>query len=294
MNQAQVSRLVVDGFYGRSFRATLSLYLIALGISAVVGIVIALVAGRATALGAASDIGIALVVAVGVWAIGHREDAAVSFERTTTRTNIWILDTSAITDGRVADICETGFIRGTLVIPAFVLKNIQHIADSPDSLERNRGRHALEVLQKIRKMSWLNMNISEVDFPEIEEVPFKILELAKVQSGAIMTADFNSHKVAQLQGVPAVNIHDLANAMRPVTLPGEFMRVFILKEGKEYNQGVAYLDDGTMVIVDNASKLIGKNVDITVTSVLQTSAGKMIFGKAIEGKQATSAHGSGA
>jgi uncharacterized protein YacL len=171
---------------------------------------------------------------------------------------------------------------GIMVIPQFVLKELQQVADSSDSLKRNRGRRGLDILQKIRKMSGIDVNISEVDFPEVKEVDLKIIELAKVQSAKIVTNDFNLNKVAQLQGVPVLNINELANALKPVVLPGEFMRVFILKEGKEYNQGVAYLDDGTMVVVDNARKLIGKNVDVTVTSVLQTTAGKMIFGKAIE------------
>ncbi len=204
------------------------------------------------------------------------------FRGTTTVRSFKILDTSVIIDGRVADICETGFMDGTMVIPQFVLKELQQVADSSDSLKRNRGRRGLDILQKIRKMSGIDVNISEVDFPDVKEVDLKLIELAKVQNAKIVTNDFNLNKVAQLQGVQVLNINELANALKPVVLPGEFMRVFILKEGKEYNQGVAYLDDGTMVVVDNARKLIGKNVDVTVTSVLQTTAGKMIFGKAIE------------
>ncbi len=204
------------------------------------------------------------------------------FRGTTTVRSFKILDTSVIIDGRVADICETGFMDGTMVIPQFVLKELQQVADSADSLKRNRGRRGLDILQKIRKMSGIDVNISEVDFPDVKEVDLKLIELAKVQNAKIVTNDFNLNKVAQLQGVQVLNINELANALKPVVLPGEFMRVFILKEGKEYNQGVAYLDDGTMVVVDNARKLIGQNVDVTVTSVLQTTAGKMIFGKAIE------------
>ncbi len=199
-----------------------------------------------------------------------------------------ILDTSVIIDGRVADICETGFMDGTLVIPQFVLRELQQVADSADSLKRNRGRRGLDILQKIRKMSGLDVTVSEVDFPDVKEVDLKIIELAKTLSAKIVTNDFNLNKVAQLRGVQVLNINELANALKPVVLPGEFMRVFILKEGKEYNQGVAYLDDGTMVVVDNARKSIGKNVDITVTSVLQTTAGKMIFGKTIEPPTSTS------
>ena len=201
---------------------------------------------------------------------------------TTTVRSCKILDTSVIIDGRVADICETGFMDDTMVVPQFVLKELQQVADSADSLKRNRGRRGLDILQKIRKMSGIDVNISEVDFPDVKEVDLKLIELAKVQNAKIVTNDFNLNKVAQLQGVQVLNINELANALRPVVLPGEFMRVFILKEGKEYNQGVAYLDDGTMVVVDNARKHIGENVDVTVTSVLQTTAGKMIFGKAIE------------
>ncbi len=204
------------------------------------------------------------------------------FRGTTTQRQFKILDTSVIIDGRIADICETGFLDGTMVIPQFVLKELQQVADSADSLKRNRGRRGLDILQKIRKMSGLDVNISEIDFPDVREVDLKIIELAKNMSAKIVTNDFNLNKVAQLRGVQVLNINELANALKPVVLPGEFMRVFILKEGKEYSQGVAYLDDGTMVVVDNARKLIGKNVDITVTSVLQTTAGKMIFGKAIE------------
>ena len=210
-------------------------------------------------------------------------------EKTTTVRNFKVLDTSVIIDGRVADICETGFMDGTMVIPQFVLKELQQVADSADSLKRNRGRRGLDILQKIRKMSGLDVHISEVDFPDVKEVDLKLIELAKVENAKIVTNDFNLNKVAQLQGVQVLNINELANALKPVVLPGEFMRVFILKEGKEYNQGVAYLDDGTMVVVDNARQLIGKNVDVTVTSVLQTTAGKMIFGKAIESHNSASA-----
>ena len=211
------------------------------------------------------------------------------FRGTTTVRNFKVLDTSVIIDGRVADICETGFMDGTMVIPTFVLKELQQVADSADSLKRNRGRRGLDILQKIRKMSGMDVNISELDFPDVKEADLKLIELAKVQNAKIVTNDFNLNKVAQLQGVQVLNINELANALKPVVLPGEFMRVFILKEGKEYNQGVAYLDDGTMVVVDNARQLIGKNVDVTVTSVLQTTAGKMIFGKAIESHNSAAA-----
>jgi uncharacterized protein YacL len=190
-----------------------------------------------------------------------------------------ILDTSVIIDGRIADIVETGFVDGTLVIPQFVLRELQLVADSSDSMKRNRGRRGLDVLQRIQKMPQLNIQILEDDFPNVREVDLKLIELAKVYGSKIVTNDFNLNKVAQLRGVDVLNINDLANALKPVVLPGELMRVFILKEGKEYNQGVAYLDDGTMVVVDNARKMISKTIDVAVTSVLQTTAGKMIFGR---------------
>ncbi len=193
-----------------------------------------------------------------------------------------ILDTSVIIDGRIADVCETGFLDGTLVIPQFVLKELQLVADSADSLKRNRGRRGLDILQKIQKMSGVDVMISDIDFPEIREVDLKLIEMGRTLQGKIVTNDFNLNKVAQLRGVEVLNINELANALKPVVLPGEFMKVFILKEGKEYNQGVAYLDDGTMVVVDNARRMISRNIDIVVTSVLQTTAGKMIFGRYIE------------
>jgi len=193
-----------------------------------------------------------------------------------------ILDTSVIIDGRIADICETGFIDGTLVIPQFVLKELQLVADSGDSMKRNRGRRGLDILQKIQKMAGVEVMISDVDFPEVREVDLKLIELARTLQGKIVTNDFNLNKVAQLRGVEVLNVNELANSLKPVVLPGELMKVFILKEGKEYNQGVAYLDDGTMVVVDNARKMISKTIDIVVTSVLQTTAGKMIFGRYIE------------
>lgn len=193
-----------------------------------------------------------------------------------------ILDTSVIIDGRITDVCETGFLDGTLVIPQFVLKELQLVADSADTLKRNRGRRGLDILQKIQKMAGIEVTISDVDFPDLREVDLKLIELARTLHGKIVTNDLNLNKVAQLRGVAVLNVNELANALKPVVLPGEFVKVFILKEGKEYNQGVAYLDDGTMVVVDNARKMIGKTVDIVVTSVLQTTAGKMIFGRYIE------------
>jgi uncharacterized protein YacL len=202
--------------------------------------------------------------------------------RTTPQRRYRILDTSVIIDGRIADICETGFVDGTLVVPQFVLKELQQVADSADSLRRNRGRRGLDILQRIQKMSGLDVIVSDADFPDQKEVDLKLIELARQLSGKIVTNDFNLNKVAQLRGVEVLNINELANSLKPVVLPGETMKVFILKEGKEYNQGVAYLDDGTMVVVDNARSMIGKTIDVVVTSVLQTTAGKMIFGRFID------------
>jgi uncharacterized protein YacL len=196
-----------------------------------------------------------------------------------TKASFKILDTSVIIDGRIADIAETGFLDGILVIPQFVLRELQLVADSADSMKRNRGRRGLDILQRIQKIGELNVQILEDDFPHVRDVDMKLIELAKVYDCKIITNDFNLNKVAQLHGVMVLNINELANALKPIVLPGETMRVFILKEGKEYNQGVAYLDDGTMVVVDNAKKMISKTVDISVTSVLQTTAGKMIFGR---------------
>jgi len=197
----------------------------------------------------------------------------------TAKDSFKILDTSVIIDGRIADLVETGFIDGTLVIPQFVLHELQLVADSSDSMRRNRGRRGLDILQRMQKMPNLSTKIVEEDFPNVREVDMKLVELAKIYKCKVMTNDFNLNKVAQLHGVEVLNINELANALRPVVLPGEVMHVFILKEGKEYNQGVAYLDDGTMVVVDNARKMISKTIDVTVTSVLQTTAGKMIFGR---------------
>ena len=190
-----------------------------------------------------------------------------------------ILDTSVIIDGRIADIAETGFIEGTFIIPQFVLRELQLVADSSDSLKRNRGRRGLDILSRIQKNPDLHIRIVEEDFPQVRDVDMKLLELAKLLNGKVVTNDFNLNKVAQIHGVEVLNINELANSLRPVVLPGELMKVFILKEGKEQSQGIAYLDDGTMVVVDNARKMISKTIEISVTSVLQTTAGKMIFGR---------------
>ncbi len=203
----------------------------------------------------------------------------VKFVRQDKKEDIIILDTSVIIDGRIADIFQTHFVEGRLVIPRFVLKELQQIADSQDALKRNRGRRGLDILNKIQKNTALDVRIQEEDFPETKEVDAKLVKLAKLLGAKIFTNDFNLNKIAELQGVTVLNINELANSLRPVVLPGETMEVRITKEGKEYNQGVAYLDDGTMVVVDNSKHLIGQVIKAVVTSVLQTSAGRMIFAR---------------
>ncbi len=190
-----------------------------------------------------------------------------------------VLDTSVIIDGRIADIAEAGFIDGVMVVPEFVLRELQVVADSTDGSKRQRGRRGLDMLQRMQSSTHIQVQIVPDDFPSIREVDLKLLELAKKWEAKVVTNDFNLNKVAHLHHVEVLNINDLANALKPVVLPGEKMNVLILKEGKEFNQGVGYLDDGTMVVVDHARKLIGKAVEISVTSVLQTASGKMIFGK---------------
>ncbi len=195
----------------------------------------------------------------------------------TARANPKILDTNVIIDGRIAAVCETGFIEGVLVVPQFVLRELQYIADSADSLKRNRGRRGLDVLARMQKRPELTILVSDRDFPLVREVDAKLVALARETGAQIITNDYNLNKVAEVSGVAVLNMNQLANALKPVALPGELMRVTVLKEGKEANQGVAYLDDGTMVVVDNARRFIGKSLEVTVTSAIQTSAGRMIF-----------------
>jgi uncharacterized protein YacL len=193
--------------------------------------------------------------------------------------NTKILDTSVIIDGRIADIAETGFVEGTILIPQFILSELQHIADSSDSVKRTRGKRGLEVLHNIQKQVNVDVRIVDRDYPAIKEVDAKLIELAKEVRGKIITNDSNLNKVAELQGIEVLNINELTNSLKPVVLPGEEINVKILKEGKEMGQGVAYLDDGTMIVVDNGKKQMGKSVDVIVTSVLQTPAGRMIFAR---------------
>jgi len=190
-----------------------------------------------------------------------------------------VLDTSVIIDGRIAEICAVGFLEGTLVVPQFVLKELQAVADSPDGLKRQRGRRGLDILDQLQKSKTADVLITEMDFPGIRDVDSKLIEVALRLEAKIVTNDVNLNKVARLRGVAVLNINELANALKPVVLPGESMMVYLIKEGKEKDQGVAYLDDGTMVVVDNARRMIGQTVAIMVTSVLQTTVGKMIFGR---------------
>ena len=196
-----------------------------------------------------------------------------------------LLDTSVIIDGRIADISHTGFIDGTMMIPRFVLQELQHIADSPDSLRRNRGRRGLEILNKLQKESIVPIRITDLDVEEVHEVDDKLVRLAKNLHCPIVTNDYNLNRVAELQGIRVLNINELANAVRAVVLPGEGMRVRVVQEGKELGQGVGYLDDGTMVVIDNGKKSIGNTIDVTVTRMLQTNQGRMIFAAPADDKK---------
>lgn len=211
--------------------------------------------------------------------IGKKKGSEEEQENNQSLQSLKILDTSVIIDGRIADICQTGFLDGTIVIPRFVLEELQHIADSSDVLKRNRGRRGLDILNRIQKELSMKVEIYEGDFEDIQEVDSKLVKLAKVTSGLVVTNDFNLNKVCELQNVGVLNINDLANAVKPIVLPGEEMNVLVIKDGKEHNQGIAYLDDGTMIVVEKGRNYIGKQIDVLVTSVLQTSAGRMIFAK---------------
>jgi uncharacterized protein YacL len=190
-----------------------------------------------------------------------------------------IVDTSVIIDGRIVDICEAGFVEGILVVPRFVLAELQHVADAADPLKRNRGKRGFEVLQRLQRCARVRVEISDEDFPAVREVDLKVIELARARGGHVLTTDYNLNRVAELSGLAVLNVNDLANAVKPAVLAGEVMQVQVLREGKESGQGVAFLDDGTMVVVDQGRKHLGQTVEVTVTSVLQTSAGRMIFSR---------------
>lgn len=200
-------------------------------------------------------------------------------DKNATGSSIKLLDTSVIIDGRIADVAETGFIDGLLVIPRFVLNELQRIADSDDPLKRNRGRRGLDILNKLQQSKVIKVQIQDKDFPEIKEVDAKLVKLGSLLNAKIITNDFNLNKVAQFQGVRVLNLNELSNVVKPIVLPGEEMSVFVAKEGKDANQGVAYLDDGTMVVIEVGKQYIGKTINVIVTSVLQTTAGRMIFAK---------------
>jgi uncharacterized protein YacL len=203
----------------------------------------------------------------------------VKFSRQDQKDEIILLDTSVIIDGRIADICKTGFLDGKLIVPRFVLKELQQIADSSDSLKRERGKRGLDILGKLQKNSNIDIKIHNDDFADTKEVDQKLVKLAKVLGAKIFTNDYNLNKVSEIQGIKVLNVNELANALRPVVLPGEIFETRLIKEGKEYNQGVGYLEDGTMIVVDNGRRLIGQNVKVVIGSVLQTAAGRMIFAK---------------
>lgn len=224
-----------------------------------------------------SYLGLVVGAKQGEWMSTDAVKALFRHERASPRHKI--LDTSVIIDGRIFDIADSGFIDGILVVPQFVLNALQQVTESSDPLKSNRGRRGLDILQKLQGSSDVDVQISDVDFPDHADIDAKLIELAKQLSGQLVTNDFNLHKVAQLRGIPVLNINELANSLKPVVLPGETMAVCLIKAGKEAGQAVAYLDDGTMVVVDDSGHLIGETIDVVVTSVLQTTAGKMIFGK---------------
>ncbi len=258
-----------------------------------VGLVLAVLAGSALAPNNTStETAIRVGLAVGLGWIGLatgarradwfslsrlRSDWQASSDTFVAKSTPKILDTSVIIDGRIAEIADAGFMEGPLVIPQFVLVELQQVADSSDPLKRNRGRRGLDMLQRIQKNPVVAIQIVDTDFPDVKEVDLKLIELALRTEGKIVTNDFNLNKVAQLRGVKILNINDLANCLRPLVLPGEPMRIFVSKEGKEHGQGVGYLDDGTMVVVEGGRRALGRTIDVNVTTVLQTAAGKMIF-----------------
>src|SRR5215510_4148400 len=237
--------------------------------------------GGILGLGLGLGLGTALGAAVALAKRDELEDMSVKlFPKTTARRESFkILDTSVIIDGRIVDLCEAGFLEGTLIIPQFVLRELQQIADSPDPLKRNRGKRGFDVLQRVQRIPGTRVQVEDQDFPHIREVDRKLIELGKSLGGKVVTNDYNLNKVAELSGVPVLNVNELANALRPVVLPGEVVHVHVVKEGKESSQGVAYLDDGTMVVIDHGKRFIGQPVTATVTSVLQTTAGRMIFAR---------------
>lgn len=195
-----------------------------------------------------------------------------------------ILDTSAIIDGRIADVCDAKFLDGVLIVPRFVLKELQTVADSADNMKRSRGRRGLEILNRLQENKNIQLRIYEKDYPETAEVDIKIVKLATELKAKVLTTDFNLNKIAALSGVVVLNVNELSNAVKPMVIPGEMMQITVVKEGKEHSQGIGYLEDGTMVVVEEGRKKIGEKLDVVVTSVLQTTAGRMIFTR-LKGKE---------
>lgn len=220
-----------------------------------------------------------LMVAGVVAGVRKGRDLATFFRRAESPAVPKVIDTSSIIDGRIADICETGFLEGPILIPQFVLRELQHIADQTDPLRRTRGRRGLDVLDRLQKTSKAPVRIIDEDYPEIKEVDQKLIELARRKGAKIITNDYNLNKVAKLHGIEVLNVNELAQALKPVVLPGESLKIQVIREGKEPEQGVGYLEDGTMVVVEDGKRLIGQEVEITVTSVLQTPSGRIIFGR---------------
>jgi len=266
----------------------------ALIISLFIGLLLSIPLNRIPVVGVYLSLGVMVLLAyLGItMVLGRKDDFAfvnslvnkkVSFNKPVTSAEsnqtYKILDTSVIIDGRIVDICKTGFLEGVIIVPEFVLEELRHIADSPDLLKRNRGRRGLDILNKIQKEMHIPVEIYDGDFEEIAEVDSKLVKLAKILNGKIITNDFNLNKVCELQGVDVLNINELANAVKPVVLPGEEMSAQIIKDGKEAGQGIAYLEDGTMVVVEGGKRHIGETLEVLVTSVLQTAAGRMIFAK---------------
>ena len=213
--------------------------------------------------------------------------SAKLFPRSPAGAGAKVLDTSVIIDGRIADVVESGFLEGTLVVPQFVLRELQQIADSSDTLKRNRGKRGFDVLQRLQRSARAAVRIDELDVPGVRDVDRKLIEVARAMGGTVVTNDYNLNRVAELSGVPVLNLNELANAVKPVVLPGELMHLHVLREGKEAGQGIAYLDDGTMVVVDHGRKFIGHEVEVAVTSVLQTTAGRMIFARPVPSEESS-------